>query len=78
VVQLYGVVEADDFPRRVLLGFAPVSLAAGASATVTVNGSIRPLLRWTGDGFAPAASTVLLEAAAYSGDPAATTVSLHL
>jgi beta-glucosidase len=78
VVQLYGVVEADDFPRRVLLGFAPVSLAAGASTTVTVNGSIRPLLRWTGDGFAPAASTVLLEAAAYSGDPAATTVSLHL
>jgi hypothetical protein len=78
VVQLYGAVEADDFPRRVLLGFAPVSLAAGASTTVTVNGSIRPLLRWTGDGFAPAASTVLLEAAAYSGDPAATTVSLHL
>jgi beta-glucosidase len=43
-----------------------------------VPGSIRPLLRWTGDGFAPAASTVLLEAAAYSGDPAATTVSMHL
>lgn len=78
VVQLYGVVEADDFPRRVLLGFAPVSLAAGASATVEVTGSIRPLLRWTGDGFAPAASDVVVEAAAYSGDPAAASVPLHL
>jgi beta-glucosidase-like glycosyl hydrolase len=78
VVQLYGVVEADDFPRRVLLGFTPVSLAAGATASVSVQGSVRPLLRWTGDGFAPAASSVVVEAAAYSGDPDAATASLHL
>jgi beta-glucosidase len=78
VVQLYGVVSADDFPRRVLLGFAPVSLAADSSATITVRGSVRPLLRWTGYGFTPAATEVVVEAAAYSGDPAAATVPLHL
>lgn len=78
VVQLYGVVQAEDFPRRVLLGFAPVSLAAGATATVTVRGSVRPLQRWTADGFVPAASEVVVEAAAYSGDPDAATVPLHL
>jgi beta-glucosidase-like glycosyl hydrolase len=78
VVQLYGVVEADDFPRRVLLGFAPVTLAAGASTKLTVNGSVRPLLRWTADSFAPAATTAIVEAAAHSGDPAAATAQLHL
>ena len=78
VVQLYGVVDAPSFPRRVLLGFAPVSLAAGSSATVTVRGSVRPLLRWTAGGFTPAASEVVVEAAGYSGDPAAATVPLHL
>ncbi|MEV6849929.1 glycoside hydrolase family 3 C-terminal domain-containing protein [Actinoplanes sp. NPDC051411] len=78
VVQLYGVVSADDFPRRVLLGFAPVSLPAGSSATITVRGSVRPLLRWTGVGFTPAATEVVVEAAGYSGDPAAATVPLHL
>jgi beta-glucosidase-like glycosyl hydrolase len=78
VVQLYGVVEADDFPRRVLLGFAPVSLAAGATGTVPVTGSVRPLLRWTGDDFTPAAGQVVVEAAAYSGDPAAVTADLKL
>jgi beta-glucosidase len=78
VVQLYGVVDADDFPRRVLLGFAPVPLAAGESATVTVRGSVRPLLRWTGDGFTPAASEVVVEAAGYSGDPAAAKAPLRL
>jgi beta-glucosidase len=45
---------------------------------VTVRGSVRPLLRWTGDGFTPAASEVVVEAAGYSGDPAAATVPLHL
>ncbi|GIF22595.1 beta-glucosidase-like glycosyl hydrolase [Actinoplanes tereljensis] len=79
VVQLYGVVEADDFPRRVLLGFAPVELAAGEKAEVTVIGSTRPLQRWTAGGFVPAAtSEVVVEAAAFSGDPEAATAPLVL
>jgi beta-glucosidase len=78
VIQLYGVVEADDFPRRVLLGFAPVLVAAGATETVKVTGSVRPLLRWTGDGFVPAAPQAVVEAAAFSGDPAAVTTELDL
>ena len=61
-----------------LLGFAPVSLAAGATGTVTVAGSVRPLLRWTDDGFVPAAPQAVVEAAAYSGDPGAVTADLQL
>lgn len=83
VVQLYGRPvgvdpAADDFPARVLLGFATVELAAGASARLTVPGSTRPLLRWTSGGFVPAAPTAVIEAAAYSGDPDAVTAELKL
>ncbi|MEV7692259.1 glycoside hydrolase family 3 C-terminal domain-containing protein [Microbacterium sp. NPDC089189] len=78
VVQLYGVVDAPDFPRRVLLGFLPVALEAGASARLEVTGSIRPLQRWTDGGFRLAASAVRVEAAAYSGDPSALAVELTL
>ncbi|MEV4701922.1 glycoside hydrolase family 3 C-terminal domain-containing protein [Actinoplanes sp. NPDC049316] len=75
VVQLYGLPTAagDDFPARVLLGFASVAVPAGQSVPVTVPASVRPLQRWTGDGFAPAADTATIEAAAYAGDPDAVT-----
>ncbi|UQU67868.1 glycoside hydrolase family 3 C-terminal domain-containing protein [Couchioplanes caeruleus] len=77
VVQLYGLPTGagDDFPARVLLGFASVAVPAGRSVRVTVPASVRPLQRWTGDGFAPAAPTATIEAAAYAGDPAAVTAS---
>ncbi|MGA5299500.1 beta-glucosidase family protein [Nucisporomicrobium flavum] len=74
VVQLYGLPTgaADDFPSRVLLGFASVAVPAGESVRVTVPASVRPLQRWTGDGFGPA-QPATIEAAAYAGDPAAVT-----
>ena len=78
VVQLYGTPDAEDFPRRVLLGFAPVSLAAGQSETVAVTGSTRPLQRWTGKGFEPVRAAVSIEAAAHAGDPAAVTGSVAM
>lgn len=79
VVQLYGVVDAEDFPRRVLIGFAPVTVAAGDRVSVTVTGSTRPLQRWVDGSWIPAASHVRVEAAAYSGDPdaPAATLALH-
>jgi beta-glucosidase len=79
VVQLYGVVDADDFPSRVLLGFAPVHLAPGERRDVTIHGSTRPVQRWTDGGFVPAADVVRLEASAFSGDPdaATTTLTIH-
>ncbi|GAB3893808.1 hypothetical protein GCM10027612_43980 [Microbispora bryophytorum subsp. camponoti] len=83
VVQLYGRptgidAAADDFPTRVLLGFATVDLPAGASARVTVPASARPLRRWTPTGFVPASPTAVIEAASYAGDPdaAVSTVTL--
>ncbi|MDN4616355.1 glycoside hydrolase family 3 C-terminal domain-containing protein [Leifsonia sp. F6_8S_P_1B] len=78
VVQLYGVIHAADFPSRVLLGFATVELEPGQTRTVEVGASTRPLQRWTGDGFVPAATHATLEAAAYAGDPDAATTALDL
>ncbi|WP_255368708.1 glycoside hydrolase family 3 C-terminal domain-containing protein [Agromyces sp. CF514] len=78
VVQLYGVVDAEDFPRRVLLGFAPVELAAGETVEVVAEGSLRPLQRWTDEGFVPAAATAVLEAASHAGDPDAAVTPLRL
>ena len=78
VVQIYGVVDVPEFPTRQLLGFAPVTLSAGETREITVIGSLRPLQRWTGRGFTLATSTVVLEAASYSGDPDAKTIQLEL
>ncbi|TWX34126.1 family 3 glycosyl hydrolase [Frigoribacterium sp. ACAM 257] len=78
VVQLYGVTQAADFPQRVILGFATVLLEPGESAKVDVAGSLRPLQRWTDDGFIWAAPTAVIEASSYSGDPDSVTASLRL
>ena len=78
VVQLYASVDAPDFPQQVLVGFAPVTLEAGETRTIRLTGSTRPLQRWTGTGFTPAADHVLIEAAAFSGDPDAPAAGLHL
>lgn len=78
VVQLYAVIDANDFPRRVLVGFAPVWLEAGETKTVTVEGSTRPTNRWIDDGFVPASPSVVIEAAAFSGDKEAATTTLDL
>jgi beta-glucosidase len=70
VVQLYGCVDAGhDFPTRVLLGFDTVALAAGACTRRQLTGSTRPLQRWTDRGFEAAASSVVIQAAAFAGDP---------
>ena len=70
VVQLYGSVEAGaDFPSRVLLGFGTVALDPGASTRLHLAGSTLPLQRWTERGFEAAAPSVVVEAAAFAGDP---------
>lgn len=76
VVQLYASLDAPDFPSRVLVGFAPVELDAGEGADVEIRASLRPVQRWTGDRFVPAATSVTIEAAAYSGDSSAATADL--
>ncbi len=78
IVQLYGLVEASDFPRRVLLGFKPVDLASGESASVTVPLSLRPLQRRVNGQFVWAAANVTVEASAFSGDPDSVTTLLEL
>ena len=75
VVQLYGRLDAgDDFPRS---GTArvrrPSAWQPGAAARLDLAGSTRPLQRWTGDGFEAAATSVVIEAAAFAGDPSALT-----
>ena len=80
VVQVYGRPQnaGDDFPARVLLGFASVGLGPGEARRVTVNASTRPLQRWTSAGFAPASARVQIEIAAHTGDPGALLLDLAL
>ncbi|MFI5505828.1 glycoside hydrolase family 3 protein [Mycobacterium sp. NPDC051804] len=69
VVQIYAVRTVDGRPVRHLTGFAAVAVAAGASTSVTVECSTRPLQRWTADGFVFDDDDVTVEAGAYCGDP---------
>jgi beta-glucosidase len=78
VVQVYGTTHAPDFPHRVLLGFSPVHLDPGESAQLSISSSLRPLQRWVDGAFEPVADEAVLEAGAFSGDPAALTTSIHL
>ncbi|MCR2792747.1 glycoside hydrolase family 3 C-terminal domain-containing protein [Microbacterium sp. zg.Y625] len=78
VVQIYGVVDAEDFPRRSLLGFAAIDLPPGEQRAIEVTASVRPMLRWTDSGWAPASSAAVIEAASYSGDPNAVSGALSL
>lgn len=78
VVQLYGVVDAADFPRRVLLGFAPLELEASSTGMVHIRASTRPVQRWSPSGWTPASLDITLEASAYSGDPDRASARLSL
>lgn len=80
VVQVYARPHnaGDDFPTRVLLGFASVGLEPGESRNVTVDASTRPLQRWTSTGFVPASDTARIEIGAHSGDPDALLLDLAL
>jgi beta-glucosidase len=72
VVQIYALVPADTGrPVHHLVGFRSVPLDAGTSERVVVECSIRPVQRWTGDGFAPPTVDVTIRAGSYAGDPAA-------
>lgn len=69
VAQIYATTDEDGRTVRHLLGFQPIDVPAGATATVAVECSTRPLQRWTGDGFSDDLSGTMIEASAFSGDP---------
>ncbi len=72
VVQIYALQSADTGrPVHHLVGFRSVNLDAGTSERVVVECSIRPVQRWTGEGFAPPTGDVIIRAGSYAGDPAA-------
>jgi beta-glucosidase len=76
VVQLYGILNDRDFPRRVLIGFAPLWLDAGETKQVAVRASLRPSQRWADGAFTPPVQDVVVEAASYAGDPNAVAARL--
>ncbi|KAK5152756.1 hypothetical protein LTS14_008290 [Recurvomyces mirabilis] len=78
VVQIYGLLQAEDFPSRVLLGFTPASLGASEDVEVEVSCSLRPTKRWNSGGFQYAAKEVKVEAASFAGDKKAVVCSLAL
>lgn len=78
VAQVYGLPGQSDFPKRVLLGFAPVDLQAGESKTVSVNASLRPLQRWVDGGFVLPMDEVTVEVAVCAGHSEATRFVVQL
>lgn len=76
VVQVYAVRTIDDRPVHHLVGFTSVAVAAGQSADVVVRCSVRPLQRWTREGFVLDESDIALMAGGYAGDPAAVRATL--
>ncbi|KAJ9144172.1 Glycoside hydrolase family 3 protein [Pleurostoma richardsiae] len=78
IVQVYGRAELPDFPKRVLLGFVPVDLAAGKKGDITITASLRPLQRWRGGVFVMPNKDVVIEVAAFSGDAGALQTTVHL
>ena len=69
VVQVYGLLPGQERPVRVLLGFRAVELEAGESAFVTVECSVRPVLRWEYGGFEAPGGDVGIEVGSWAGDP---------
>lgn len=79
VVRIYAVQQGNTGREiRTLLGFQPVTVKAGAAVAVDVACTLAPLQRWTPAGFLLDAADVILEAASYSGDPAAASLRLTL
>lgn len=78
VVQIYAVRAVDGQPVRHLTGFASVGVAAGENVSVGVDCSLRPLQRWTVDGFVLDEGDIIVEAGNYCGDPNACRMPLRL
>lgn len=76
VVQVYAQRPGQERPVRALLGFRAVKLAAGEKASVSVDCSLRPLQRWTPQGYKLEVSSVKIEAGSWSGDPNALNATL--
>lgn len=78
VVQIYG--ERPVLGDRVLLGFAPVALAAGESREVDVPLSLRPLAAWDedADDLVLPDTVIDVRAASHAGDARAVLTTLDL
>jgi len=78
VVQLYAVGDAgSQRPLRQLVGFERVTVDAGASTTVAVDFSLRPLARRDGAGaWSMVDADYQIEASQFSGDPASISTPL--
>lgn len=79
VIQVYAMRPADT-GRLVhyLVGFASLCLEPATAERVSVECSVRPLQRWTDDGFVLDPGVVTLRVGAYAGDPAAVEGDLTL
>ncbi|KAE8146611.1 glycoside hydrolase superfamily [Aspergillus avenaceus] len=68
IAQIYAVANLPDFPRRVLLGFAPVDIQTGQTKTFEVSSSLRPLQQWNEGKYTIRTKEIQLEVASFAGD----------
>ena len=79
VFQVYAIQPADTGrPVHLLVGFRSVHLEAGTDARIAVDCSVRPLLRWSGDGFTLEPVDITIRAGSFVGDPAAIDATLAI
>lgn len=78
IAQVYGLIDAEDFPGRVLLGFEPVDLEVGESNELRITCSTRPLKRWEDCHFVLVSGQITVEIASYAGDGKAMKAALKL
>ncbi|KAL2814585.1 glycoside hydrolase superfamily [Aspergillus granulosus] len=78
IAQVYGMAGVDEFPKRVLLGFAPVDVEAGQETRVNIEASLRPVQQWSSGTWSLRTRELGIEVARFAGDGecAKTTISL--
>ncbi|KAF4472626.1 beta-glucosidase [Fusarium albosuccineum] len=68
VAQVYGVVDAPEWPRRNLLGFEVIDLDRNEGKDVEIIASTRPFQRWNDGIWKCVSESVVIEVGAHSGD----------
>ncbi|CAH0003804.1 unnamed protein product [Clonostachys byssicola] len=78
IAQVYGVVEAADWPTRNLLGFSTIDLNGREKKRVCFPVSTRPLKRWKRESWELVSRSVTIEVSGYAGDESSVRLAVDL
>ncbi|KAL3465831.1 glycoside hydrolase superfamily [Aspergillus heterothallicus] len=78
IAQVYGLAGVDEFPKRVLLGFASVDVETGQETRVNVEASLRPVQKWSSGIWSLRTKELAIEVARFAGDPDSAKTMIYL